>query len=119
PEELLCTALVGWAALDAIRGNSLGAGIALGLSLATKQWAAIAVLPVLVAAPRRRLRLAVGAGAVALALTLPIVVADSSGFVGASRQAGWAGTRVYPFNAVYPLAPTEDRVIDVAGDTKV
>jgi hypothetical protein len=74
---------------------------------------------VLVAAPRRRLRLAVGAGAVALALTLPIVVADSSGFVGASRQAGWAGTRVYPFNAVYPLAPTEDRVIDVAGDTKV
>jgi hypothetical protein len=119
PEELLGTALVVAAVLAALRGNSLGAGIALGLALATKQWAAIAVLPVLVTVPRGRLRLALVAGAVTLALTLPVFVADSGGFVGATKQAGWAGTRVYPFNAVYPLAPSEDRIIDVAGKSKV
>jgi hypothetical protein len=119
PEELLGTALVVAAVLAALRGNSLGAAIALGLALATKQWAAIAVLPVLVAASQARLRLVLVAGAVALALTLPVFVADSGSFVGATKQAGWAGTRVYPFNAVYPLAPSEDRVIDVAGRSQV
>ena len=46
-------------------------------------------------------------------LTLPVVIGDAGGFYGANRQAGWSGERVHPFNAVWPLAPTEDRVIDV------
>jgi Glycosyltransferase family 87 len=119
PEELLCAAFVGWAALAAVRGRPLTAGLALGLALATKQWAAIAVLPVLAAAPQKQLRLAVIAGAVTLALTVPVAVGDTGGFVGATQQAGWAGKRVYPFNAVYPFAPSEDRVIDVAGESRV
>jgi glycosyl transferase family 87 len=119
PEELLGTALVVAAVLAALRGYSVGAAVALGLALATKQWTVIAALPVLVAAPRKRLRIVVIAGGVVLALTLPVAVADSGSFASSSKQAGWAGTRVYPFNAVYPFAPSEDRVIDVAGETKV
>jgi glycosyl transferase family 87 len=119
PEELLGAALVGAAALAAIQGRTKRAGMALGLALATKQWAAIAALPVLAAAPARRLRLALVAGAIALALTLPVAVGDAGGFYGATRQAGWAGERVHPFNALWPVAPTEDRVIEVAGRTEV
>jgi hypothetical protein len=119
PEELLGAALVVLAALYAVEGRCVSAGVALGLALATKQWAAIAVLPVLAAAPAQRLRLGAIACLIAAALTLPVVVGNASGFYGASRQAGWAGERVHPFNAVWPLSPTEDRVIDVAGDTKV
>jgi hypothetical protein len=119
PEELLCAALVVVAALYAVEGRSIAAGVALGLALATKQWAAIAVLPVLAAAPARRLRVATIAVVLAGLITAPVMLADAHGFYNANRQVGWSGERVYPFNAVWPLAPTEDRVIDVAGDTKV
>jgi hypothetical protein len=79
----------------------------------------IAALPVIAAAPRQRLRLAAVAFGVVALLTVPVVVADMHGFYGASRQAGWGGTRVYPFNALWPIAPAEDRVISVAGTTEV
>jgi hypothetical protein len=119
PEELLGAAFVVVAALYAVQGRSLAAGVALGLALATKQWAAIAVVPVLAAAPVHRIRLGLVAFAVAAAMTAPVVLGDPNGFYGASRQAGWAGKRVYPFNAIWPLAPTEDRVISVGGDMSV
>jgi Glycosyltransferase family 87 len=119
PEELLGAAFVVVAALYAVEGRSVAAGVALGLALATKQWAAIAVLPVLAVAPARRLQLGAVAFAIVAALTLPVVIGDAYGFYGASRQAGWAGERVYPFNAVWPLAPTEDRVISVGDDMSV
>jgi hypothetical protein len=119
PEELLGAAFVVVAALYAVEGRSFAAGVMLGLALATKQWAAIAVLPVLVAAPARRVSLGVIAVAVFAALTLPFVAGNAGGFYDASRQAGWSGERVHPFNAVWPLAPTEDRVISVGDDMSV
>jgi hypothetical protein len=119
PEELLGAALVVLAALYAAQRRSLAAGVTLGLALATKQWAAIAVLPVLAVAPAHRIRLGAIAVVIAAALTLPAVVGDTEGFYGATRQAGWAGERVHPFNAVYPLAPTEDRVISVGDEMSV
>lgn len=119
PEELLGAAFVVVAALYAAEGRSLAAGVALGLALATKQWAAIAVLPVLVVAPAHRIKLGAVALAVVAVLTLPVVIGDANGFYGVSRQAGWSGERVYPFNAVWPLAPTEDRVISVGADMSV
>jgi hypothetical protein len=77
------------------------------------------VLPVLAVAPAHRVRLGVIVVAVVAVLTLPAVIGDAGGFYGASRQAGWSGERVYPFNAVWPLAPTEDRVISVGSDMSV
>jgi hypothetical protein len=113
PEELLGIAFVVTAALYAVEGRSVAAGVALGLALATKQWALIAILPVLVAAPAQRLRLGAVALAIAAVLTLPTLAGDANGFYAASRQAAWSGERVHPFNALWPLAPTEDRVIVV------
>jgi hypothetical protein len=119
PEELLGAAFVVVAALWAAEGRSVAAAVALGLALATKQWAAIAVLPVLAVAPAHRMRTALIAASIAAVLTLPVVIGDAHGFYGATRQAGWSGTRVYPFNGVWPLAPTEHRVISVGGDVSV
>jgi hypothetical protein len=119
PEELLAAAMVLFAGLAVLRDRPVATGVALGLALVSKQWAAIAVLPVLAAAPARRIRIGAVAGAVALVLTLPLLIGDLTSFYHSSRLAGWAGERVHPFNALWPLAPTEDRVISVAGHTKI
>ena len=119
PEELLGGALCVGAALAALRGRWLAAGALLGLALATKQWAVIAVLPVLAAAPARRIRLAAVAGAVAVLLTAPLVLGNSTSFSKTAEQAAYSGERVHPFNAVWPLAPSEDRVISVGEDQSV
>jgi hypothetical protein len=119
PEELLGGALCVGAVLAALRGHSGRAGVLLGLALATKQWALIAVLPVLVTVPERRLRVALVAGAVAAALTLPLVAGNAAGFSDATRQAAWGGERVHPWNAVWPLAAVEDRVISIGDEERV
>jgi hypothetical protein len=119
PEELLGGALCVGAVLAALRGRAARAGVLLGLALATKQWALIAVLPVLAAAPARRLRVAVVAAAIAAALTLPLVAGNLSSFSQTTRQAAWGGERVNPWNVLWPLAASEDRVISIGADQRV
>jgi len=119
PEELLGGALCVGAVLVALRGHAARAGILLGLALATKQWALIAVLPMLAALPERRLRGVLVAGAVAAALTLPLVAGNAGGFEDATRQAAWGGERVHPWNAVWPVAAVEDRVISIGDEQRV
>ena len=66
PEELLCAALAVGAVMAAARERTLLAAVLLGLAIATKAWAVLAIGPVLLALPGRRL-LALGvAGAVAV-----------------------------------------------------
>ena len=94
PEELLATALAVGAVLVAPKRAGLAA-LMLGAALATKQWALLAVIPVLVAAaPERRLRTAVMAGAVALVLVAPMAIGDFGRFVDQNRAAGHAGPGV-------------------------
>ena len=119
PEELLGASLCVGAALAALRGRAVWAGILLGLALATKQWAVIAALPVIAAVPAHRMRVCVAAGTIALVLTVPLVLANRSSFSTATAQAAWAGERVHPFNAVWPLASSEDRVISIGDDQSV
>jgi hypothetical protein len=120
PEELLGGALCVGAVLAALRARVLPAAVLLGLALATKQWAVIAVLPVLAAAPVRRVRLFAVAAGLALLLTVPLMLGNPGSFSGATEQAAWAGERVHPFNAVWPLAPPEDRVISIGdGDSLI
>ena len=113
PEELLGGALCAGAVLAALRGRTLPAAVLLGLALATKQWAVIAVLPVLAAMPARRVRAFAIATGIALLLTVPLMLGNPESFSGAAEQAAWGGERVHPFNAVWPVAPPEDRVISV------
>jgi hypothetical protein len=119
PEELLGGALCVGAVLAARRGHAARAGVLLGLALATKQWALIAVLPALAAAPRKRLRLALVAGGVAAALTLPLVAGNLSGFTQSTQQAAWGGQSVNPWNLLWPLAGSEDRVVSVGDERHV
>ena len=119
PEELLGGALCVGAVLAALRGRTLASAVMLGLALATKQWAVIAVLPVLAAAPTRRVRLFAVSTGIALLLTVPLMLGNPSSFSGATDKAAWAGERVHPFNAVWPLASPEDRVIAVGDEQSV
>jgi hypothetical protein len=86
PEEVLGAALCVGAVLLAAR-RPLVSALLLGLALATKQWALIAVIPVLAAAaPGSRLKLVALAGGVAAALTLPSVIVDPGAFLDAMRR---------------------------------
>jgi hypothetical protein len=76
PEELLGAALMVGAVLAAARDRAVAAGLLLGCAVATKQWAAMAALPVLIALPRRRLW-TIGSSAASFALlTVPMMLGD-------------------------------------------
>jgi hypothetical protein len=90
PEELVGGLLCACAVVVASRGRPLLAGLLLGLAIATKQWALLAVLPVLVVCERDRVRLlAVAAGVGALFL-LPMLIGDPSRFLSQNLHAGLA-----------------------------
>jgi Glycosyltransferase family 87 len=81
PEEVLGAVLAVGAVIAAGRRHWLVAGLMLGAAVTTKQWAALAALPVLIAAPAgTRVRLALTCAALAAALTLPMVAGDPGRF---------------------------------------
>ena len=85
PEEVLGAALSAGAVLLAQRGRSVWAGLALGLAIANKQWALLAIGPVVLALPAGRWRALLIAGVVAAALEAPFVFAVGSATAGTSR----------------------------------
>jgi Glycosyltransferase family 87 len=87
PEELLGATLCTVAVLLAQRGRLNWAGLALGLAIANKQWALLAIGPVLLAAPDGRWRILLLASASAAALLAPIALAAGSLESGTSRLA--------------------------------
>ena len=89
PEEGLAAALSVAAVLAAARRHVVLAAALLGCAIATKQWALLAVLPVLIAAPSGgRVRLAALGIAVALVFTAPMVIGDPDRFFLAQRAVG-------------------------------
>ena len=87
PEELLGGVLCVAAVLLAARERPLWAGLALGLAIANKEWALLAVGPVLLALPSRRALCMASAGAVAAIVLAPLALVGSSGFVASTRGA--------------------------------
>jgi hypothetical protein len=91
-EELLGAVLCVAAVLAAQRGHAGWSGILLGLAIANKQWALLAVGPVLVALPAHRWRATGVAAAVALCFYIPLWLAayssSSSGGVLAATNGG-------------------------------
>ena len=111
PEELLGAALCVGAVLAALRERELLAGVLLGLAIATKQWALVAVLPVLLAAPRRRLPLLGIAATIAMAFFLPSAIVNSESFSRSTEAiAGQApgGPSTTPWSIWWPLAEIGD-----------
>jgi hypothetical protein len=111
PEELLCAALCVGAVLAAMRERELLAGVLLGLAIATKQWALIAVLPTLLAAPSRRLPLLGIAAGIVAALLLPGLISNGDSFDRSTEAiAGQAvgGASTTPWSVWWPLAEVGD-----------
>jgi Glycosyltransferase family 87 len=86
PEELLGACLCVAAVLLAGADRPVWAAVALGLAVANKEWALLAVAPTLLAlAPRRRAACSACATAVAAAVLAPLALVQSGGFVAATR----------------------------------
>lgn len=119
PEEILTSALVVAALASAAEGKARRTAILLGLAIVSKQWAVIAILPVLLVLPRQRLRVALGAAAVAAVLVLPGAIASPSSFLGVQQKAAATGSVVTPWSAWYPLASQRTEVYSVDGERLV
>jgi glycosyl transferase family 87 len=78
PEELFGAVLCVAAALAAGARRPLLAGLLLGLALANKPWAVIAVVPLLAILPDRRPRMLAAAGATCLLVMLPLLVGGNA-----------------------------------------
>ena len=107
PEELLGAALCVGAVLAVLRDREILGAVMLGLALATKQWAVLAVAPVLLAGPRRPVLVAMIAGAIATALTLPMLLGNSESFGQVAQSASGqvaAARSTTPWNIWWPLA---------------
>ena len=121
PEELLGAGLMVGAIIAAARDRSVAAALLLGAAVATKQWAVMAALPVLLAAPRHRVRITVLSLAAFAVLTLPMLAGNPDRFWDAQHSIGIAlpfdGT-VTASNVWFPFAEgstgptrTEDGVV--------
>jgi hypothetical protein len=122
PEEVLAAALTVGALIASGRRRWLLGGLMLGAALATKQWAALAVVPALIAAPAgTRVRLALTASALAAALTVPMLAADPDRFQAAQEMVSSASSytnTVTATNLWWPFASkSTDEGIDGFGET--
>lgn len=68
PEDVTAAALAVASVVFAMRGHTGWSAVALGLSIGTKEWAVIAVVPVMFAVPGRRLRVGVVAAVLVVIL---------------------------------------------------
>jgi hypothetical protein len=122
PEEVLAAALTVGAVIASGRRRWVLGGLMLGAALATKQWAALAVVPALIAAPAgTRVRLALTAAALAAALTVPMLAADPDRFQAAQEMVSSASSytqTVTATNLWWPFASrSTDEGIDGFGQT--
>lgn len=109
PEEPLAAVLIVAAVVAAAEARALAAGLLFGLAMSTKQWALLAVGPVLLAAPpATRRTLVTVAAAVTLVLFAPLVFGDTERFVHATSDAASPTADATPTNVWWPLAETVD-----------
>jgi len=106
PEELLTAALAVAAIATASEGHRYRAAVLLGLAVASKQWAVIAIFPVLMALPSSRIRVAIVAGAIVAVLTVPALIVAPDTFSEVHGAAASSGRVVSPWNVWYPAAET-------------
>ena len=119
PEELLAAPLCVGAILVA-RRRPVIAAIMLGCAVATKQWAILAIVPVLVAAaPQYRLRLLFGAGAVAALWFAPMAIGDFERFWAQNKANGSSGPGVTPTSIWWPFGEVVGSQAGLRGEEQV
>lgn len=104
PEDVLAAAGSVGAVLLAMRGRTLASGLLLGVAIASKPWALLAVLPAVLAAPRRDLRMLAPAAAIPALLVAPAWLADLGGFTAEARGVAGTGHQFHPHTILWPLA---------------
>jgi hypothetical protein len=95
PEELLGGALCVGAVLLAARDRPALAGLALGAAIANKEWALLAVGPVLLALPSRRILCMAVAGSSATVALAPLALVGSSSFLAATRGTASTSSAIF------------------------
>ena len=105
PEELLAAALAVGGVIAAPK-RPLLAGLMIGLAIATKQWAWLAIVPALACASERRVRMLLVAGGLGLLWALPMAIGDLHRFAEQMRAAGHTGHGVTPSNVWWPFGYT-------------
>ena len=95
PEELLGGALCVAAVLLATRGRALWAGLLLGAAIANKEWALVALVPVLLALPARRVLCALVAAGVAGAILAPPALVHAGAFVALTRATATPSSAIF------------------------
>jgi hypothetical protein len=104
PEEILGAALCVAAVVAAVEGRSvLVVGVLLGLAIATKQWAVLAIGPTLIAASRGRVRIALLAVGLAVLLTAPMALPNLHGFAASNRNSADATIGLMPDSIWVPF----------------
>ncbi len=95
PEELLGGALCVAAVLLAARGRALWAGLLLGAAIANKEWALLALAPVLLALPGRRVLCLLVAAGVAGAILAPPIFVHAGTFVALTRATAAPSSSIF------------------------
>ena len=103
PEELLGAALCIGAVLAALWRKPYLAALLLGLALANKAWAVLAIGPVLLALESHRWRVLLIAGAIGAAFLIPFLLAGSSARSGVFAAAGRTDAVWQPWQLWWPL----------------
>jgi hypothetical protein len=106
PEELLTASLAAGSLLAAGERKVVLAAVLAGLAVASKQWALLAVVPVLLVLERERIRAALVMLAVAGGSTLPMVIANFAAFRHALDYISSPQPVMTLFTWMYPLSPT-------------
>jgi hypothetical protein len=118
PEEILTASLVCGALLAAVEQRVLLTALLIGLAIASKQWALVALVPTLLILKRERIRAAIVATSAAGLLTLPMAVGDPSAFHHAWAYISKAQPVVTLFNWLFPFSPAgAGRITDVTGES--
>ena len=123
PEELLGAVLCVAAVLTAQRGQAGWSGLLLGLAIVNKQWALLAIGPVLIALPAHRWRAIAIAGAVAVCFYVPLLLPAYVGHTASSGTAAvtdsGSGTIFQPWQLWWFLGSHGHVVRDTFGFVKV
>ncbi|HEV7937435.1 MAG TPA: glycosyltransferase 87 family protein [Solirubrobacteraceae bacterium] len=96
PEELLGACMCIAAVLLANRNRMVPAALILGLAIANKEWALLAIGPVLLALPaKRRLLCLLIAGATSVAVLAPLALVSSGGFISGTQAVANAPSSIF------------------------
>ncbi len=116
PEELLGGVLAIAAVLAATSERPLAAGVLVGLAVASKPWALVVVVPVLVALPAGRRRALLGAAAAGGAVLAPMLLTTGAGLHGTLASARTAGTIFQPWQVFWFFGDHGHHVVGIHGD---